>query len=160
MIHEVVTITHHFHIHPRVAHVQVSSSLQLESCVLFSDETEMKLFHHKHCWRAEKKEKEKRVCIRDPKVPMNTVKYRGLSLMLCGCFTASASGALVKIDDDKVPWYFSPKPACQKDLAIYLSLYKRMTPNIDSNQHRTVCGMFCNDRLCLSWSELKTSLRI
>lgn len=80
--------------------------------------------------------------------------------MLWGCFTASASEALVKIDDDKVPRYFSPKLACQKDLAIYPPLHKRMTPNMDSNQHRTVCGTFYNDHPSLSWFELKTSLRI
>lgn len=114
----------------------------------------MKLIHHKNYWRAEEN---KGGCIKDPKVPINTVKYEGLSLMLRGCFTASASGALVKIDDDKVPGYFSPKSACQKDLAIYLSFYKR---NTASDQHRAVCGTFCNDRFSLLWPELKTSLRI
>lgn len=44
---------------------------------------------------------------------------------------------------------------CQKDSAIYLSLQESMSPDVASDQDRSVCGTFCNYPHGLSWSELK-----
>ena len=69
----------------------------LRNCIvalLWSDETKMELFghvHRRHVWCQKRDTYKKRHLI-------PTVKYGGRSLMLRGCFAASGSGALVKIN--------------------------------------------------------------
>ena len=62
--------------------------------VLWSDETKIELFghnDHRYVWR-------KKVEACKPKNTILTVKHRGCSIMLWGCFAAGGTGALHKIN--------------------------------------------------------------
>jgi hypothetical protein len=62
--------------------------------VLWSDETKIELFghnDHRYVWR-----KKGEACM--PKNTIPTVKHRGGSIMLWGCFAAGGTGELHKID--------------------------------------------------------------